>query len=85
VTDFANAVDRPYGQQPETRAAAVRVLHRLDATDLIPALGLDNWTPPVVDGRATCRTCGRQLPADGRKACRSRLCAAGPDARGVKR
>lgn len=35
-------VDKPYGQQPETRAAAARyiVRHREDAGELLMALGL---------------------------------------------
>jgi hypothetical protein len=54
VTDFANAVDRPYGQQPETRAAAARyIVRRYDidaATELLLALGLAH--DPIAEQRS---------------------------------
>jgi hypothetical protein len=42
VSDLDQHLDRPYARQPATRAAAVRVLERLGAADLIPMLGLDD-------------------------------------------
>jgi hypothetical protein len=75
-------LDAPYGQQPETRAAAVRVLTRLGAADVIEILGLDDIptagdTPAAVPaGRNTCASCHRPLNADGR-ACRRVTCATG--------
>lgn len=64
-------VDRPYAQQPETRAAARRRLDREpDAELLIDALGLgDDAGPRVRD----CPFCGLPLPdpitAGGYKRC----------------
>lgn len=74
-------LDVPYGQQPETRAAAVRVLERLGAIDLIEMLGLGDVpesTEPAGD-RPLCRNCNRPVALDGR--CRRSSCYPGVLAR----
>jgi hypothetical protein len=82
--EVSTHLDKPYGQQPETRAAAVRVLRRQpDAEDLMAILGLDDVElerpepPPyvVINGRTCCATCRQQVRADG--VCRYRNCAVG--------
>lgn len=73
-------VDRPYGQQPETRTAAIRRVSREpDADMLLDALGLvDREGPLVIDGRHCCPHCRKPLPDPisngGRKPCRRRAC-----------
>lgn len=68
-------LDAPYGQQPETRAAARRVLDRLGATDLLDMLGLDDTPPPEPAPIVTCPTCRNIAPKHG--VCRrSRQCRA---------
>lgn len=61
MSDFGASVDRPYAQQPETRALAVRVLMRRGAGDLIEVLGLN---------APTCPNCG--MLTEGRESCRAR-------------
>lgn len=82
-------LDVPYGQQPETRAAARRVLDRLGAADLIDVLGLVDNTEPAKrfadDGRRLCPDCGKPFPSDDRAKCRRNACSKGPTARGVTR
>jgi len=61
-------LDRPYGQQPETRAAAVRYLTRTGNADLAEMLGLgDDPEAPkpyvVVHGRSYCTTCHQRIPS----------------------
>lgn len=66
---LATQVDKPYGQQPATRAAARRVVEREpDAAELIETLGLGDQ--PAAR-RHLCPTCGRVNPRSGR--CRSTL------------
>jgi len=74
-------LDRPYGQQPETRAAAVRYLERTGNADVLGALGLvDEPEPPTVAGRQVCPRCGKPLPDPiangGHKPCRRSACRA---------
>lgn len=68
---FSTVLD-PGTVTAETRAAAIRVLTRLGATDLIEALGLDGFT---LDPN-TCPTCGRRRELDGRP-CRRKSCVPG--------
>lgn len=82
-------VDRPYAQQPATRAAAARYLIRTDNEDLLLILGLTD--DPVADERnraralaemhggvlrpeVLCPTCGRAAPKSGAACRRSRQC-----------
>jgi hypothetical protein len=70
-------LDVPYGQQPETRAAARRVLARRGAADLFDILGLVDPEPAprfADDGRRLCPNCGQPLPSDGRTSCRRAPC-----------
>lgn len=74
-------LDRPYAQQPDTRAAAARYLTRSGNADLLDVLGLvDNAGPLVIDGRQACPRCRRPLPDPisngGHKPCRRRACVA---------
>lgn len=74
-------LDRPYAQQPATRAAAVRVLERTGNADLAEVLGLvDEPGPLVIDGRQACPRCHKPLPDPiangGHKPCRRRACVA---------
>lgn len=67
-------LDEPYNQQPETRAAAVRVLTRTGNADLLEILGLAEPTPPAPKPDGFCAQ-GHQLPSHG--VCRrSRQCRA---------
>jgi hypothetical protein len=74
-------LDAPYGQQPETRAAAVRVMQRLGATDLIEILGLDDT--PAEDPNL-CPDCQQPLDSTGRP-CRRRSCPTGRERRPSRR
>lgn len=84
MSSIETRVDRPYGQQPETRAAATRYLERTGNTDLIPLLGLDDQADEETvvdeDGRRVCPTCGKPLPDPiangGNKPCQRRACKA---------
>ncbi|GIE75776.1 hypothetical protein Aph02nite_17260 [Actinoplanes philippinensis] len=67
-------LDEPYNQQPETRAAAVRVLTRTGNADLIEILGLDDTPPPpdpvrtginMGGGSLRCSKCRQRTRADG--------------------
>lgn len=75
-------IDKPYAQQPETRAAAVRVIsHEADAALLLDMLGLvDKPGPLLIDGRQACPRCEQPLPDPisngGFKPCRRRACVA---------
>jgi len=78
-------LDEPYNQQPATRAAAVRVLQRLGAADLIEILGLDDTPPPPGptptgtnhgDGTLRCSKCRHRTRADG--ICRRKTNCGGP-------
>jgi hypothetical protein len=69
-------LDRPYAQQPETRAAATRYLERTGNADLLAALGLGDDEPPP----SPCPVCGRPLRKDklgGHKPCPRQLCGGG--------
>jgi hypothetical protein len=76
-------LDRPYAQQPDTRAAATRYLERTGHADLLDVLGLgpEPDGPSVIDGRECCPSCGKPLPDPvsngGRKPCRRRACVNG--------
>lgn len=79
MTDFQK-LDRPYAQQPETRAAAVRVLERMGAGDLVDVLGLDQVEPErprviKMGGRLKCAVCWCPVRGDG--ICRQRKCGGG--------
>lgn len=69
-------LDRPYGQQPATRAAALRVLEARDALDLVEALGLgpepERPAYIFIGGRQRCAVCWAPVRADG--VCRQRVC-----------
>lgn len=71
-------VDRPYGQQPETRAAATRFLERTGNADMLAPLGLvDDEPPPSPE----CPVCGRRLrraKLGGFTPCQRQLCSGGP-------
>lgn len=67
-------LDMPYNQHPDTRAAAVRVMRRLGAVDLVEVLGLDDTPPPpdpvrtgVLMGGSSlqCSKCKQRTRADG--------------------
>lgn len=73
-------LDRPYAQQPATRAAAIRVVSREPEADMLLAmLGLVEEETPVgagyevVKGRMVCTSCSRPVRLDG--ICRKRQCA----------
>jgi hypothetical protein len=72
-------LDRPYAQQPETRAAAQRRIAREpDADMLLAAFGLADDEPPP---SPTCPVCGRPLRKDklgGHKPCPRQLCGGEP-------
>lgn len=77
----ATHLDRPYGQQPETRAAAARYLERTGNADVLDMLGLvDDTAPLVIDGKHCCPNCRKPLPDPisngGRKPCRRVACVA---------
>jgi len=70
-------LDRPYGQQPETRAAATRYLERTGNADLLAALGLIDDEQPT---RPACPTCGQPLGKGkhgGYRPCQRRTCQGG--------
>lgn len=75
-------VDRPYGQQPDTRAAAARRIAREEKADLLLAmLGLTETPGPlIIDGRHCCTNCRKPLPDPisngGRRPCRRVACVA---------
>lgn len=80
--DFADAVDRPYGQRPATRAAALAYLERTGNADVAAALGLidapdpvEGLTYKVVNGRLYCLSCGNRTRSDG--VCRRTACGGG--------
>jgi hypothetical protein len=81
----ATQLDRPYAQQPETRAAAVARVSREEQADmLLDMLGLvDQACPLVIDGRHCCPSCRKPLPDPisngGRKPCRRRACVEAAD------
>jgi len=80
--DMQTQLDRPYGQQPATRDAAIRYLERTGNDDLLAMLGLvDAPKPVIVDGRACCPVCEEPLRGDGRSSCRRATCPAGPKSR----
>ena len=69
-------VDRPYAQQPATRAAAIRYLERKGCTDLLAMLGLVEEPPPSPE----CPVCGRRLTKaklGGFNPCQRQICAGG--------
>lgn len=81
MSNLQTQLDRPYAQQPATRAAAVRFLERTGNGDLIAMLGLvDEPKPTVVGGRQLCPRCGKPLPDPiangGHKPCRRAACRA---------
>lgn len=80
-------VEKPWNQQPATRASALRVMQRL-APDLVAMLGLTDEADdgPLTDaeGRRLCRECGHVMRLD-RTTCRRPECPAGPGARGGAR
>ncbi len=80
--DMQTQLDRPYGQQPATREAAIRFLERTGNGDLLAALGLvDAPKPRWIDGRACCRVCDQPLRDGGRVSCQRPTCPAGPASR----
>ena len=84
--NLSTHLDRPYAQQPATRAAAVRYLTRTGNVDLIEVLGLaDEPGPLVVGGRQCCPRCRKPLPDPitngGHKPCRRPACLAAGGAR----
>jgi len=81
VSELQTQLDRPYAQQPATRAAAVAYLERKGYADLLDMLGLvDDTGPLVIDGRQACPRCRSPLPDPisngGFKPCRRRACVA---------
>lgn len=78
--DLSTQIDRPYAQQPATRAAAARVISRQDQAELLLAmLGLvDKPGPLVIDGQQACPRCEHPLPDPllhgGHRPCRRRAC-----------
>lgn len=90
MADLDTELDRTY-IDPETRAAAVRVLVARGAEDIIEILGLTEVVThcptckQAIDRRPKCPACGLPYPPDGRSACRRARCELGPKARGVKR
>jgi hypothetical protein len=59
-------LDAPYGQQPKTRAAAIRVLTRTGNADLIEILGLTEPEPPApAPPKGTHCPKGHRLPSHG--------------------
>lgn len=75
--DLQTQLDRPYSQQPETRAAATRYLTRTGNADLLAMLGLVDAPPAEPQHLA----CGHKRHVDGRSACRYESCPAGPKSR----
>lgn len=81
MSDLDQTLDRPYAQQPATRAAAVRVLNRQPDGDLLrDILGLND--PPagpnryvLIDGKLFCKACRLRCQSDG--VCRRGTCAVG--------
>lgn len=81
-------LDRPYGQQPETAAAAARFIVRTreDCAELLMALGLAHdpqaiQRGPEIAPGGDCPICGNKLPAHG--VCRrSNRCRESARARG---
>lgn len=72
-------LDRPYGQQPETRAAATRYLERTGNADLAAALGLTDDEQPT---HPACPACERPLIKDthgGWRSCGRRTCKEGAE------
>lgn len=72
-------LDRPYGQQPETRAAATRYLERTGNADLAAALGLTDDEQPV---RPACPTCEQPLGKaknGGWRPCQRKTCKDGAE------
>lgn len=90
MADLQVDLDRTY-LDPETRAAAVRVLVGMDAADIVEILGLTEVVThcptcrQAIDVCPKCPACGLPYPPDGRSACRRAKCELGPKARGVKR
>jgi hypothetical protein len=80
MSDLNQTLDRPYGQQPETRAAAASYLWRTGNADLLDVLGLaaakEKPKPYIViNGRTYCATCRQRAQPDG--ICRRATCTAG--------
>lgn len=72
-------LDRPYGQQPETRAAATRYLERTGNADLLGALGLVDEEQPA---HPVCPACDRPLiksKQGGWRSCHRRTCKEGAE------
>lgn len=70
-------LDKPYAQQPETRAAATRYLERTGNADLLGPLGLVDEPPPS----PVCPVCGRRLTKaklGGFNPCQRQLCSGEP-------
>ncbi len=78
--NISTQLDRPYAQQPDTRAAAVRVVSRQDqAGMLLDMLGLAE-PDREPGGRPDCPACGRprQRTKDvGWKPCQRKACIGG--------
>lgn len=84
MSDLQTPIDRPYAQQPETRAAALRFLERTGNADVAAALGLvDADTEPdelpdfyrTPSGYFACRACKQRTRTDG--VCRRADCHRG--------
>jgi hypothetical protein len=80
VSDLNQTLDRPYGQQPDTRDAAASYLRRTGNADLLEVLGLvePELKPKpyvVINGRTFCATCRQRAQPDG--ICRRATCTAG--------
>lgn len=96
MADLGVNLDKPYAQQPETRAAAVRFLERSGNTDVAEALGLVEDPIAAARSRAkaaaelhgkgvngVCPICGNGLPSHG--VCRRREgCREAARARGLQ-